>query len=889
MLSRYRDEVRAWTDPIGHALFRLRLRPNHLTVAGLGVSLLAAAAFVAARTRTGGLLLLLAGLFDFFDGALARASGQVTPFGAFLDSVIDRYSDLVVLLAIVVLFAQMPHMRGVIVAMAGLVGSVMVSYTKARAESIGVECNVGVMERPERMICLIMGALFDLLEPALWILAVLANATAIQRIVFTRRAMRNAARHSAAASVLAALLCAAAPAVADPAVARADRGSPSAVERAWADAITAFQAGDPAPLIAAFGSEVAQASPIGDYARLLLADALARTGDLAAARAAAFGVVERYPDSRLAPAALLMMATLASGAGDEDESQATLKRLVTTYPDSAEAPEALYVLAITGEARGDREAAALVYRELTVRAPASGWADGATDRLAALAAAGIRAPELSLAQRLQRAERLLRDGVPRMAFDEAAQVVKEAREPALIERALRLVAAASQRIGRREAAARAFELAASRLPTERRPSLLLEQGRLWWRAGHRERALLTLAGVEARGTESEIAEAIFLKGRLHEELDRPASAIAAYRAVIARYPNREWAGAALWRLGWLEYLQGDTRAAEQTWLRLLEIPGGRGWRLPALYWAGRASEQTGGGEAATALYRRILGEAPRSYYGLLAGRRVTGPVEAAAEPMIQLPADPQQALGDDPAFARADLLRRIGLVESAVQELDDVAARAVGNPVRLYGVSGVYAKEDRYHLALRILRRNFTALAEGGYATLPRAFWEMFYPFGWRQEITEAAERAGLDPYLVAAVVCQESSYDPRAVSPAGARGLMQLMPGTAQIIAASHGVPFRDDLLDDPTTNVQLGITFLADRLREWRDPQLALSWPDYTVLALAAYNAGPKRVRQWWQARRTNDLEAFVEQIPFDETRHYVKRVVLFREEYRRIYGAP
>ena len=138
MLGRYRDQARSWTDPVGRLLFRLRLRPNHLTVCGLGVSLLAAACFVAGRTRLAGVLLIMAGLFDFFDGSLARASGQVTPFGAFLDSVIDRYSDLVVLLGIVVLFARTPHARGAVIAMAGLVGSVMVSYTKARAESIGV-------------------------------------------------------------------------------------------------------------------------------------------------------------------------------------------------------------------------------------------------------------------------------------------------------------------------------------------------------------------------------------------------------------------------------------------------------------------------------------------------------------------------------------------------------------------------------------------------------------------------------------------------------------------------------------------------------------------------------------------------------------------------------
>src|SRR3989449_6435292 len=98
-------------------------------------------AFASGRTRLAGVLLVLAGLFDYFDGSLARAAGLVTPFGGFLDSVIDRYSDIVVLLGIVVLFASLGQRRGAFVAMAGLAGSVMVSYTKARAESIGVDCH----------------------------------------------------------------------------------------------------------------------------------------------------------------------------------------------------------------------------------------------------------------------------------------------------------------------------------------------------------------------------------------------------------------------------------------------------------------------------------------------------------------------------------------------------------------------------------------------------------------------------------------------------------------------------------------------------------------------------------------------------------------------------
>jgi soluble lytic murein transglycosylase len=866
MLSRYRDGLRGWSDPVGQALVRLRLRPNHLTIAGLGVSVLAAAAFVTGHVRTGGILLLLAGLFDFFDGSLARASGQVTPFGAFLDSVIDRYSDLIVLLGIVVLFAQMPHMRGAVVAMAGLIGSTMVSYTKARAESIGVRCDIGFMERPERMICLIGGAVLDLLEPALWILAILANLTALHRIVFTRRMARGVEIFPA----LAAVLLLAAPAAAGP-PAWAER------EEAWATAVEAYRTGTPDPVIAEFGAAEALGSPIGDYLGYVLADALGRRGDLAAARSAATAVAERHAGSRLAPSALLLAATLASRAGDEAAAQALLVRCVDSYRDSAELPRALYLLGMTAEARGLLDAAAQAYREITVLAPTSGYADGASDRLAALQAASVRVPGLSLDQRLDRAERLLRGGVARTAVDEAERVAKEAADSGIVVRALRLVAEASRRLGQPQVAAGAIELALKRARPEQKAGLQLEHARLLRRAGQRDRALTVLGEVAAGKSVVEASEAAYLRARLLDDMGRQAAAVSAYRTVAAKFPGREVAGEALWRLGWVAYLAGDAKGAEQTWARLLQAPGGRAHRVAALYWMGRAIEQVRGRAAAGRHYRQVLREAPRSYYGVLAAHRTEVlPGENPREPSLRLPPDPGDAVANDPGFARVDLLRRIGLIEFAWQELEDVVQRSVGDPVRLYGFSGTYIRDERYYQGLRILRRHFAGLATTGDAGLPPAFWEMLYPFGWRQAVTEAAERFGLDPSFVAAVVREESSYHPQALSPAGARGLMQLMPATARMVAGSLGLPVGIEHLDDPHMNIQMGTKFLAELVRKIGDPRLAL----------AAYNAGPGRLGQWWSARRTDDVEAFVELIPFDETRRYVKRVMLSWDEYRRIY---
>ena len=188
MLKHYKASLTRLGDPVARALLRAHVRPNHLTLVGLGVSILAACAFAQGSLRTGAVLLTLAGLFDFFDGSLARLANSVSTFGAFLDSVVDRYSDLVLLLGVVLYYHRAADTTGVFLTMGALVGTIMTSYTRARAESIGVACEIGLIERPERLILLIAGATFNQLTPAMIALAVLTNLTAIQRILYMRRA-----------------------------------------------------------------------------------------------------------------------------------------------------------------------------------------------------------------------------------------------------------------------------------------------------------------------------------------------------------------------------------------------------------------------------------------------------------------------------------------------------------------------------------------------------------------------------------------------------------------------------------------------------------------------------------------------------------------------------
>jgi CDP-diacylglycerol--glycerol-3-phosphate 3-phosphatidyltransferase len=197
MLSHYKTPLSRLGDPVARLLLQAHVRPNHLTVVGLGVSILAACALAQGRLRSGAVLLTLAGLFDFFDGSLARLANRVSAFGAFLDSAVDRYSDLAVLLGIVLFYHLAADTPGVLLTMLTVLGTVMVSYTKARAQSIGLSCEIGLMERPERLITLIAGATFNLLTPAMVVLAVLTNLTALQRILYIRRASaRETARET---------------------------------------------------------------------------------------------------------------------------------------------------------------------------------------------------------------------------------------------------------------------------------------------------------------------------------------------------------------------------------------------------------------------------------------------------------------------------------------------------------------------------------------------------------------------------------------------------------------------------------------------------------------------------------------------------------------------
>lgn len=168
-------------------VIRRPINPNLLTFGGLILNVIAGVLLALGQWFAGGWVILAGGLFDLLDGAMARNQDDVTPFGGFLDSVIDRYSDIFLFLGIMVYYLRTQATGTMVLAIAALAGAMMVPYTRAKAERFISKCNVGVMERAERILILAAGALSNWMIPALWIIAVLSHVTVAHRIYYTWR------------------------------------------------------------------------------------------------------------------------------------------------------------------------------------------------------------------------------------------------------------------------------------------------------------------------------------------------------------------------------------------------------------------------------------------------------------------------------------------------------------------------------------------------------------------------------------------------------------------------------------------------------------------------------------------------------------------------------
>jgi soluble lytic murein transglycosylase len=288
----------------------------------------------------------------------------------------------------------------------------------------------------------------------------------------------------------------------------------------------------------------------------------------------------------------------------------------------------------------------------------------------------------------------------------------------------------------------------------------------------------------------------------------------------------------------------------------------------ARYWSGRARLALRDTAAAHGAWRVLLASDSTSYYASQAARRLgTSPwaPPAAPDTFVSFP-------DVDATVSRAALLERLGMASEARLELTAMAASADSSVERVLAIANVFRNLGQMRTAMELGRRAVALGAEDARA------WRLVYPIGEADLVGSEAMDRRVDPALVAALIRQESSFDPRATSPVGARGLMQVMPRVGKALARAEKIsPWDPGMLYDPEVNVRLGVIHLGSFTRHYKHP----------ALALAAYNAGGSRVARWSKRPGAMDPELFIERIRFTETRGYVRTVLRSRDMYAALYG--
>ena len=366
-------------------------------------------------------------------------------------------------------------------------------------------------------------------------------------------------------------------------------------------------------------------------------------------------------------------------------------------------------------------------------------------------------------------------------------------------------------------------------------------------------------------------------------------AIAKYRLVAKAGEPATQRAEASWRVGWALYRTTRYKEAIDVLQHIVDQRDSD-YEPQALYWIARALTQTQNGRARD-VYAQLCRQYPFTYYCQLAREQAPDAVvetvgQAAPLTVTELPnaevvlptsvkfAEVEQ----QPAYRRALELKMLGLDADAARELAALTEQYTRDPDVLMTLSMRLNEVGAYHHALRLARARFREKLERTGGTVAPGLWAVAYPTGLIPTI-KTQGLSGVNPYLVAAIIREESQYDVRAVSRVGAIGLMQVMPATANQVAQRHHFPSvtREDLFDQET-NIRIGARYVE---------QLLAQFSGDVIQAIAAYNAGPIVVGTWAGQHRGRSQDEFVELIPFQETRQYVKRVLRSFKEYLRLAG--
>lgn len=626
-------------------------------------------------------------------------------------------------------------------------------------------------------------------------------------------------------------------------------------------------------------------SPLAPYANYYTGIALTALGRPDEADKAYAAARDRRPQGFLKEALDLRMAEAAISRNDG-------KRAVDLLDDLADEKVAspdnvLMMLGRAAELAGDQDRALDAYRKVYYELPLS---VGAVDAQAAITRleTSARQPSDKLKRDRDRAEALFnakRWAQARAAFEPLVRTLQgdDGRLAALRLaecdyyldrfRAARDGVAPFLKDDKREAEARFFQLSAIRGLGDQATStrLALELANDHPASPWAEEALNNLASAYIRQDQDDDADRIL-------------------RRMLANAPRGRYAERAATKIGWRAYRAGEMREAAETFERAAATFPRADNRPLWLYWSARARDLLSESTLAVERYAIVIGDYGNSYYGRLAAT-------ALGDRRTMAPSIVPVAFSTSGVDVRPSLVPSEALIRELVsQQLYEDALREVQYAQRQWGDSaqlqattafirhsqGVTLKAEERFTAVRgaitTMRRAYPQFMAAGGENLPPEVLRIIFPIDYWPLITKYSKLHDLDPYLVAALMAQESTFTAEIRSSANAHGLMQLIPSTARTYAKKVGIrSFSTRMLNDPETNIRLGTEYFKDLLDEFGGAHYAL----------AGYNAGGGRVRQWLKERPPLPADEFTDDIPFAETQTYVKRILGTAEDYRRLYG--
>ena len=587
-----------------------------------------------------------------------------------------------------------------------------------------------------------------------------------------------------------------------------------------------------------------------------------------------------YPGSRFRSAAMRLRV----------ESLLRLRRwaeartLVKDEGGPWEEPVRLYLAGRVEHLDGNFKEAVSLYRQAYYRFPFSDQAEASERQLDSLRARmGEAYPTAPAAWRLDRAEKLragrkYADASAEFRRALAAGLTGTDRDRAIVHR------------GAADYSRRSSTAAYAALAKARPKDPALDAERLYLlsalerRKGLVQQMHSSVDKLAARHKGSEwYEEALLTVGNYYYLQDNRKEYPKWFRRLAESFPKGEHAPYAHWKVCWRAWLDDSGERRKLLGEHVTRYPASA-TASAAMYWLARLNDQEGRRSEAQGLYRAIVEAFPHHYYGFLASREFDRPgakipqwiaeVLPSARKLDSAPSADTRATMD-----LAGLLASLGFDAEASEELRRADYRKRDAHFVGRELGRLHTRRDEHFLAVRAMKRYAFGYLRFPLETLDEQSWRYLFPIGWEDSLRARSKRHGLDPYLVAALIRQESEFNPSARSSAGALGLMQVMPATGRHLFRRLGIPgFSSRKLTNPDVSLRLGTFHLKNVLAEFEGE---------LEKALAGYNAGERRIPQWMALGPFEDAAEFVETIPFSETRGYVQSIIRNREMYQRIYG--